>query len=60
MANRLRFLYPFVLFEQWRDAVGYKIALLDMCVQATSLGKSQMLLPLRMSCDEEGNIVPKS
>ena len=33
--------------------------LLDMHVQAISLGMSQMLIPLRTSCDGEGNQVPK-
>lgn len=59
MDNRLRFLYSFVLFEQWRDTGGYGIALLDMCVQAVSLDMSQMLISLKMSCDVEGNKVPK-
>lgn len=30
-----------------------------MHVQAISLGMSQMLIPLRTSCDGEGNQVPK-
>jgi len=33
--------------------------LLDTCVQATSLDKSERLLSVRTSCDEEGNQVPK-
>ena len=52
MDNRLRFLYSFVLFEQWRDTGGYEIVRLEVHVQATSFDKSQMLLSLRTSCDE--------
>lgn len=33
--------------------------LMDMCVQAASLGMSQMLIPLRASCDGERNLVAK-
>ena len=34
-------------------------ALLDMCVQAVRLVSRKIRLPQRLSCDAEGNIVPK-
>ena len=55
MANRLRFLYQLIMFDDGGTQKAKRTGRLEVSGQATSQGVSQMLTSALTSCDGERN-----
>ncbi len=51
-----KFLYLLTMFERWRDGEATPRRRMEVSVEARSGGKSQMLIPITVTCDPERNL----